>query len=261
MSITIIGTGNVAVRLAEALYLEGYAIAQIYGRTEESAKTLADAVNTSYTTKITDIRKDSDVYIFSVKDSALSEVLEQFPPVKGLLVHTAGSIPIDVFSPYSDYYGVIYPLQTLSKERKIDFKKVPLCIEASDEKGLKQLTDLAKTISDNVLFVNSEQRQYLHLAAVFACNFVNGMYDIASEILQQQGFPFEILLPLIDETARKVHSLSPFDAQTCPAVRNDRNIMEKHLSLLKNETLKEIYELMSRNIYERHEMHFYFATS
>ena len=250
--IVIVGTGNVAVRLSDALYSHGYFITQIYGRTESSAKTLAGAVNANYTTKITDIRKDADIYLFSVKDSALSEVLEQLPPLKGLLAHTSGSIPATVFEPYSDRYGVIYPLQTLSKERKIDFKKVPLCIEASDEKGLKQLTDIAKNISDNVLFVNSEQRQYLHLAAVFACNFVNGLYDISSEILQQQGFPFEILLPLIDETAQKVHLLSPFDAQTGPAVRNDRNITEKQLNLLKNETGKEIYNLLSRSIYERH---------
>ena len=253
--ITIIGTGNVAVRMAEAFRLRGYDIVQIYGRTRESAKALADSVNTNYTTKIADIRQDADIYIFCVKDSALSEVLEQLPTPPGLLTHTAGSISATVFAPYSDHYGVIYPLQTLSKERKIDFGKVPLCIEASDEKGLKQLTDLAKDISDRVLFIDSEQRKHLHLAAVFACNFVNGMYDIGSEILQQQGLSFEMLLPLIDETARKVHYLSPFDAQTGPAVRYDRNVTEKQLSLLKNETWKEIYNLMSQNIHERHKSH------
>jgi len=250
--ITIIGAGNLATRLAVALYEHGFCISRIYSRTADSAKTLAAMVDTDYTTEIPHIGTDSDIYIFSVKDDALPGILKQLPPLKGLLVHTGGSIPMDIFAPYSDSYGVFYPLQTFSKTRKIDFAETPVCIEASGEKELKQLAALAESISRHVLPVNSDRRKYIHLAAVFTCNFVNRMYDIGAEILQQQQLPFDLLQPLIDETAAKIHSLSPFEAQTGPAVRYDRSVTEKQSALLNDESLKTIYELMSKNIHQRH---------
>ncbi len=248
-NISIIGAGNLATHLSIALKEKGYSIRQVFSRTTDSAKTLADKLGADYTTVISEIRTDSDIYIFSLKDSALPEILSQIPPLKGLLLHTSGSIPIDIFDPYSTNYGVFYPLQTFSKTRNVDFSSIPICIEACGEKQQEQLFDLGKSISRKVLDVSSDQRKYLHLAAVFSCNFVNHLYGIASEILQQQHLPFDILLPLIDETAAKVHSLTPFEAQTGPAVRFDENIINKQLNLLNDENLKKIYELISKSIF------------
>lgn len=251
--ITMIGAGNLATRLGIALHERGYRILQVYSRTRGSAEALADRIRSTFTTDPGEIKNDADIYVFSVKDDALLSVLERLPKLDGLFVHTAGSVPLDIFASYSKRYGVIYPLQTFSKNRDVDFSKIPICIEASDEKELAEIQDLGESISDHVLPVNSEKRKYLHLAGVFTCNFVNRMYDIGSELLSRQGLPFDMLLPLIDETAAKVHLLSPYDAQTGPAVRYDSRIMEKHLDLLNTENLKTIYTLLSKNIHERHD--------
>ncbi|MCD7971570.1 MAG: DUF2520 domain-containing protein [Candidatus Azobacteroides sp.] len=250
--VVFLGAGNVATHLSLALFEKGYHIKQIYSRREETAKELARKVNASFTHRTEEIVPNADLYIFSLKDSVLPEIIRRMPVTRGIWIHTAGSIPMDVFSDSVRKYGVFYPLQTFSKNRKISFSGIPICLEASDEETLRLLTHLAESISGNIHFINSEKRRYLHLAAVFSCNFVNYMYDIGSEILRKEEIPFDILLPLIDETASKVRTLSPFEAQTGPAVRYDRNVMDKHLHLLENEKQKEIYRLLSEEIHVRH---------
>ncbi len=251
MKIVFIGAGRLATHLAVKLSKLSFDILQIYSKTDQSANELATQVNAQATSNIKEINVDADIYIFAVKDSALPEVLAQIPRNKGLWIHTAGSIPMDIFEGYNDRYGVFYPFQTFSIDRYLDFSKIPVFLEANNKDDLNLLSDIAKRISNKVYLLSSEKRQYLHLTGVFACNFVNHMYLISHDILEREGIPFEVVLPLIDETAAKVHSLSPQNAQTGPAIRYDENVINKHIELIEDFDLKEIYSLISKDIYKR----------
>ena len=163
----------------------------------------------------------ADIYIFSLKDSVLQSAIEKVCKhnTNKVFLHTAGSMNMQLFEGYATRFGVLYPMQTFSKNRPVDFKSIPCFIEASNSKTLECIRSLALSISEKVYILSSHDRKYLHLSAVFACNFVNHCYEIAAGILHQHDIPFEVLQPLIDETARKIHMLSPRDAQTGPAVR------------------------------------------
>lgn len=250
MKVVFIGAGRLATHLAIELSKLSFNILQVYSRTDLSAIELAQKVNAKVTTNIKEIESNADIYIFSVKDSALTELFAQIPSNNGLWIHTAGSIPINIFEKYNDRYGVLYPFQTFSKDRYLDFKTIPIFIEANNKKDLSILTTIANQISNKVYPLSSEKRQYIHLTGVFACNFVNHMYSISQDILKKEGIPFDITLPLIDETAAKVHSLSPKEAQTGPAIRYDENVINKHIQLIEDADLKEIYALISKNIYK-----------
>lgn len=249
MKVVLIGAGNVATHLATELYQKSFDIIQVYSRTIKSASALAKAVHAVPVTEISAIINDADLYIFSVKDSVLEELISQVPENKGLWLHTAGSMPIDIFSKYTSHYGVIYPFQTFSKNRDVNWSDIPLFIEASEHNTLIQLEGIAKQLSGKVLELSTDKRKYLHLTGVFACNFTNHMYVLAEQILKKIDLPFEVALPLIDETAAKVHSLSPKVAQTGPAVRYDENVINKHLSLIDSKQVKEIYKLISDDIH------------
>jgi predicted short-subunit dehydrogenase-like oxidoreductase (DUF2520 family) len=200
-----------------------------------------------------ELPQDADVYIIAVKDSALQEVIRQLTKRltadtgqgETLLLHTAGSMPLSVFDGYSGNGGVLYPMQTFSMDREVDFKEIPLFIEGKDAR----IRQLAESISNHVYELSTADRKYLHLAAVFACNFANHCYTLAADVLEKKGLPFDVMLPLVDETARKVHELHPKDAQTGPAVRGDQNVMQAQAALLEGPT-KEIYELLSQSIQE-----------
>ena len=197
--------------------------------------------------------EDADVYIVAVKDSVLSDVAQKL--CKGreerIFLHTAGSMPMTVFEGHANHYGVLYPMQTFSKERPLDFLRIPCFIEGNDEVSLRVARLLASSVSAQVYELSGASRRHLHLAAVFACNFVNHCYEQAAEILERQHLPFSVMLPLVEETAQKVRQLSPADAQTGPAVRYDQNVMEAQLSLLHdNPTAQAIYRLMSQSIHE-----------
>lgn len=249
LKITFIGAGNVATQLALAFKKKGHQIQQIYSRSSLSSESLAKRCNTTHTTNITEIQNDADLYIYAVKDSVLQEIIQAMPSCKGLHVHTAGSMPMNLFENSQTNYGVFYPFQTFSKNRDINFKKLPLFIEANTEKNSTYLCEIAKNISEEVIFCSSEQRKALHLCGVFACNFTNHMYAIAEELLTQANIPFRLLYPLIAETSFKINNLQPKEAQTGPAVRNDRETIDKHLKALNNLPLeKEIYQLISKNI-------------
>lgn len=250
IKIVFIGAGNLATNLAVALTEKGFYIYQIYSRTIESAKMLADKIGSNFTNIINDIDNDADLYIFSVKDSVLEDLIAQIAPNKGIWIHTAGSISVDIFKKYNSRHGVVYPFQTFSKNRKVELKDVPFFIEADSDNTYRFLNNIFSTISDKVLELSSEKRKYIHLTGVFACNFVNHMYHISSDILKAEGIPFDVLLPLINETASKIHSLSPEAAQTGPAIRFDKNIMDKHLALMTNRNHQNIYKLISQNIYK-----------
>ena len=249
--VVCIGAGNVATRLSLAMKEAGFSIIQVFSRTEENAHILAKRLNCHYTVKIEDIRKDADLYLFSVNDDTLQNIIPEIRANKGLWVHTAGSIPMDIFDTYTKRYGVIYPMQTLSKGRDIHFYKVPLFIEGNTPANEKEIRRIAEMISGNVRIITSEKRKYLHLAAVFACNFSNHMYTIATQLLEEQGIDRHVLQPLIDETAEKLYTMRPDMAQTGPAIRYDRTIMERHLALLEDAGVREIYEIISASIHKK----------
>ncbi|MCD8203025.1 MAG: DUF2520 domain-containing protein [Prevotella sp.] len=254
MRIAVIGAGNLATNIGVALHDAGHEILQVYSRTEKSADTLAKRLCCEAVTELERVCDDADIYIVAVKDSVIADIV----PVlcnggrkDAVFVHTAGSIGISVFDGYAIHYGVLYPMQTFSKARQVDFREIPCFIEGNDEKALTSIKTLAGSISESIYELSSEARKYLHLSAVFACNFVNYCYDIASEILGEHGISFDVMLPLIDETARKVHELPPSEAQTGPAVRYDENVMGSQKSLLAaNSDFQKIYELMSKSIHE-----------
>lgn len=254
-SVVFIGAGNLATNLAKALYRKGFRIEQIYSRTEESASTLASEVEAGFTTDLQEISEEAKLYIVSLKDAAFVELLPQITAGKreSLLVHTAGSIPMNIWEGYAERYGVFYPMQTFSKQREVDFDEIPFFIEAKSPEDVELLKAVAGTLSEKVYEATSEQRKSLHLAAVFTCNFTNHMYALAAELLKKYHLPFEVMLPLIDETARKVHELAPHDAQTGPAVRYDENVINNHLAMLEETSdLQEIYKLISKSIHEHH---------
>ena len=250
MKIVLIGAGNVATHLGKALKQAGHDIVCVYSRTDASARTLSDVIGCSYATSIESIDNNADIYISALKDSVFYDLLPCI--VKGrskaLFIHTAGSLPMDAWKGTAERYGVLYPMQTFSKKRNVDFKKVPLFIEANNEKNLEVLRRIANDVSEKVYEADSEKRRFLHLAAVFACNFSNHMYALCNEILSEHGIPFDIMLPLIDETAAKVHELSPRQAQTGPAVRYDENVIDRHLSMMEDEDMRNIYLYVSKSI-------------
>lgn len=251
--IIFIGSGNLATNLAKALYHKGFRIAQIYSRTAANAQMLANEVEADWTDKVNDISNDGEIYFVSLTDSAFIELLPQIMQNKknALFVHTAGSIPLKIWDSYAQRYGVFYPMQTFSKKVEVDFAAIPIFLEANNDEDKELLKAIASTLSKKVYEASSEQRKVLHLAAVFTCNFTNHMYALAAELLNRYGISFDVMLPLVDETANKVHKLSPIDTQTGPAKRYDLNVINDHLKLLSHDPeIKEIYELISKNIHE-----------
>ena len=272
MKIVLIGAGNLATHLGKALHAAGHDMLQVFSRTMQSAETLASLLDAEPLTDIAQVRDDADVYIFSVKDSALVQLVAQLcrheadglgedgavnalrKAKKGeherVFLHTAGSMPMSVFKGMTQHYGVLYPMQTFSKQREVDFSIIPCFVEANDEFAQKQIEGLAREISGRVYQLSSEDRKYLHLSAVFACNFANHCYAISQELLEEHGIPFDVMLPLINETAAKVHEMMPKDAQTGPAVRYDENVIDKQSKLLENHPhFKKVYDSMSKSIH------------
>ena len=233
MRIVLIGRGRLATNLEHALLQANHEVVSINSRTLES------------------LPMEADVFIVAVKDTALSDVI--CAAAKGrenqLFVHTAGSMPMDLFRSLTKHYGVFYPMQTFSKERMVDFNAISLFLEANDAVSMERLKMLATTLTPHIYELDSEGRKHLHLAAVFACNFVNHCYALSAEVLAAKGLPFSVMLPLVDETAQKVHELTPQDAQTGPAVRNDRNVMQMQTAMLAdNPAVQHIYEALSNDI-------------
>ena len=249
MRITIIGSGNVATHLAAAFKNAGHLIVQVYSRTLQNAALLAYHVKAEAIDDLGRINPETDLFVIAVKDDAIGVIAEQLAKYDKLIVHTSGATDLYVLTAFTDHAGVFYPLQTFSKTKEVEFLKVPLCIEGADDNITQQLLELGRTISNNVSVVNSAQRKTLHLAAVFACNFPNYLYGIAQQLLAKDGLDFNLLRPLITETAAKVQSQQPQSVQTGPAIREDENTMNFHLQLLNGEPQwQEIYRLLSQGI-------------
>jgi predicted short-subunit dehydrogenase-like oxidoreductase (DUF2520 family) len=251
-NIVMIGSGNVADYLACSLSGSGHSIDMVYSRTQNNAQKLAEKVNAGWTDKIEEIDSDAGIWIFALTDTATVEKVKNISFRNALLLHTAGSLPINLFSGHATDYGVLYPLQTFSRHQDPGISSVPLCIESNTARGLARIKQLAEGISSMVREVNSEERLWLHAGAVFACNFANHMYSLASDILARTSISFEIFHPLILETARKAAELNPQEAQTGPAQRNDLIIIKKHMDLLSfSPEIKNIYKQLTESIRRR----------
>lgn len=245
LNVTVIGSGNVAQHLIKAFTkAEGVSIVQAYARNTESLLHLlpADSITSEYSEL-----KDADIYIIAVTDNAISDVASQLPFKGRLVVHTSGSIPINELAA-DNRRGVFYPLQTFSKNKEVNFSNIPICLESESVEDYNAIETLANSISENIYKVDSNQRKALHVAAVFASNFTNHMYTLASDVCNEHNLPFDILKPLITETAAKVKELSPVNAQTGPAVRHDSKTIAAHLNMLSGESQKNIYKSITQSI-------------
>ncbi len=244
MKIVIIGSGNVAYHLAKAFTQNNIEVSQIFGRNEVELNKISEELNIPYSTKEL---ADADLYLISVSDSSVEQVSELIKKEDALVAHTSGSLPMEILK--GNYRKAnFYPLQTFSKTKNLNYSKIPFFIEAENQIDEKSLFELASLISDNVETSDYEKRKYIHLTAVFACNFVNHLFARAKEISDSQDLDFNYFIPLIDETVEKIHHLEPKLAQTGPAVRGDERVLKLHEELITNDEHLKIYQLMNESI-------------
>lgn len=252
MNVVCIGSGNVATHMASALVSSGAKLIQVWSKSLANAAILAEKLNASAVTLLSELDKSADLYIIAVKDDAIQEVAEALSGIQGLVVHTSGATDVNVLSSLANF-GVLYPLQTFSRTKPLDFKDVPLCLEANNTETLGRLKSIANQLTPLIYEVNSDKRKILHLAAVFVCNFVNHLYELGGKVLENSQLDFEMLRPLIKETAIKVQDDLPINVQTGPAVRDDKQTISRHLELLDEmPEMKEIYQTLSDSIKKSH---------
>ncbi|PZD79352.1 Rossmann-like and DUF2520 domain-containing protein [Mesonia sp. K7] len=246
IKVSILGAGNVATHLFRA-FTESpeIEVQQVYNHRRESLEQFTNAAT------ITDLKdlKPADVILISLKDDLVSTYVEKLQDRNELILHTSGSVPLQKTAKNN---GVFYPLQTFSKQEEVNFKEVPLCLEADSEKNYQLLEQLAKLVSDKIYPISSTQRKSLHLSAVFVCNFVNHLYQIGEDLCEQNQVPFEILHALMTETTKKATHNSPKRVQTGPAIRNDQKTISSHLAQLDDANFKEIYKLLTQSIQRTH---------
>lgn len=251
-SIFLIGAGNVGYHLGRALVARGCRVIGVFSRTIEKARALSDATGIPSCHLLADIDPTADLYLLAVSDKAIGPVARALYG-RGLedklLVHTSGATPALVLRPFSRRFGVFYPLQTFSRERAVDFSKIPLCIQANRADDEATLLRLGERLSRSVHRIDDRQRAVLHLAAVFANNFSNHLFEIGAQLLETEALPFDLLRPLIEETAAKIQTNRPADMQTGPAARSDRATIERHLDYLDDQPrLRELYRSLTRHI-------------
>ena len=249
IKVVFLGFGNVNSHLFNALHKSSeVSVIQVFNR--NYIKMISPYEHVPFTDDISKI-VEADVYIIGIPDDAIASFSESLPFQNKLVVHTSGGAAINILAS-KNRRGIFYPLQTFSKQQKVNFENIPICLEAENLEDLQLLKALGKTISKNVVEISSEKRAKLHLAAVFVNNFVNYLYQIGSEILNDEDLSFQLLKPLIAETASKIESLSPEAAQTGPAKRNDKKTIEKHLNLLADSPHKKLYELFTEQLNQKY---------
>ena len=246
IKVVLLGAGNVGTHLFRALHkAENISLIQWYNRSAQSLKEGKGKVKTL--TQLDELVPEADLYLLSISDDNIPKLSNKLISCKGIIAHTAGSVGMETLNPCKDH-GVFYPLQTFSKQKKVDFEQVPLCLEANTEENFTLLKQVAITLGGPIHRIDSTQRKALHIAAVFVNNFVNHLYAVGEQLCQEHEVPFSVLQPLIAETADKIKSLSPKAAQTGPALRGDQQVLKDHLSLLTKTTQKELYQLISTAI-------------
>ena len=250
MKIVIIGSGNVAYHLAKAFQENRIPVSQLFGRNENDLKFISEQLQIPFST--TQLQ-DADLYLICVSDGSISEVSKLITKENCLVAHTSGSLPKEILEG-NFRKASFYPLQTFSKSKKLDYKEVPFFVESDDENDLELLKNLALNISKKVMISSYEKRKYIHLTAVFACNFVNHLFARAKEISDSQEIPFDYFLPLIKETTAKIEILEPKLAQTGPAIRNDERVLKAHEDLITDEEQLKIYKIMNESIKKMYEL-------
>jgi predicted short-subunit dehydrogenase-like oxidoreductase (DUF2520 family) len=251
MNIVLIGAGNLANCIAPPIIDSGNTIVQIIAYTEKSARALATKVNSAYSVELESTSLNADLYIIATPDKTISTILDELPPLKGIVVHCSGGTSIEILKGVkANGYGVIYPFQTLTKNRLVDFNKVPIFIEANNDVSLQVIKKFAQSLSNFVHETDSDTRSWIHLSGVFTNNFVNHLLVIAGQILQEKKIDNNILKPLLIETIAKALSLGSSNSQTGPAARFDGTTIDKHINMLKqlNPELTKIYKELSLSI-------------
>jgi predicted short-subunit dehydrogenase-like oxidoreductase (DUF2520 family) len=248
MKVVIIGSGNVATVLGRKIKERGTEIIQVISKTEKHAKALADVLRASYATNLSGIDTAAELYLIAVSDQQIDSVARQLPRMKGIVVHTAGSVNKDVLKDVASNYGVMYPLQTLNKH--VDtLPVIPIILDGNSEQVRHTLFDFAGTWTPIVAFANDEQRLSTHIAAVIANNFTNHLMALTEDFCNKEGVDFKLLIPLINETVNKLGTLSPAILQTGPAVRGDISTIDKHLQLLNRQpALRKLYLKLTESI-------------
>lgn len=247
--VTLIGTGNVAWQLGTAFRQAGIPIAEVYGRDAAKSLELAQHLGARSVNDRQGLSVRDGMVVLCVKDDAIAEVAASFLNTPRLLVHTSGTVSMHVLDGKAEHTGVFYPLQSLQRNRPVNWSEIPVCLEASSPESMDELTLLASRISDKVTLLSSEDRRWLHLAAVVVSNFTNFLYIQAESLCKAHGLSFQLLQPLIMETARRLEISSPSDWQTGPARRHDVQVMNHHLELLKdNPELQQLYREFSESI-------------
>lgn len=236
MQIDIIGQGNVGYHLVKAFERK------------------ADVVSVN-SRSLNQIRTDSDLYIVSVSDDAIFEVISKMSSLvakESIVAHTSGSTSISVLDRYK-HFGVFYPLQTFSKKSHPDYKEIPIFLEANDELSHEIIQQAAELFNNKSRWIDSDTRKKLHISSILACNFVNHLWVLADDFMNKNGLEFNDLTPLIQESVKKLNQLSPYDAQTGPAVRNDQKIIDNHLKELSEfQNLQHLYKELSESIKFHH---------
>jgi len=244
-NIVLIGSGNVATHLGLSLYRKGYKIKQVWSRKLKNSKILAKKLNSTSTDSLHNL-KNADLYIVAVKDDILKSIILKLDNIN--IIHTSGSMGLEVFGERFKNHGILYPLQTFNKNIFLDISSTPIFIETNNDSFEKEITDIGRNLSKTVLKMTSIERKQLHIAAVFACNFTNHMYTIAHSILKESNIDFKLLLPIIKQTSNKLNEEEPSKIQTGPAKRKDKKVIENHITNLSEKTTKEIYRLISKSI-------------
>ncbi len=252
-TVAIVGSGNLAFHLADAFLQANKQIAAVVSRNPVYGNVLAKKAGCSYVGRAENCPTDCDLVVLAVSDSAIAEVAARLPQLKSLVVHISGSTPIDVLSRF-EQFGVFYPLQSFTRDKAVNFFEIPILVEGNMPNSENKLKLLAHEMSTKVYSASTSDRKYLHLSAVFAANFTNALYGVSSRLMTENThLPFELLLPLIKETATKLKELSPTEAQTGPARRGDELIINQQLDLLKNQPeLQAIYKQLTALIQQTH---------
>lgn len=253
MNIVILGSGNIATHLGRAFKMAGQTISQVWSRDITKASVLADTLAAEAIDSMIDLDRTADLFIIAVNDEAIRKIALELKLSDQLLLHTSGSTGLSALEGASTKIGVFYPLQTFSKIKSIDFRNIPIIIEANVPEVLAIIRAIADRLSEKVIELNSDQRKTLHIGAVFACNFTNHLFGLAQELLEEKGLDYELLKPLIEETLNKIEINSPVSVQTGPAIREDQTTIQAHLELLKhNPDLSELYIKLSQSIVNLH---------
>jgi predicted short-subunit dehydrogenase-like oxidoreductase (DUF2520 family) len=258
MKIVLLGAGNVASHIGKAFsMIKGYPIAQVYSRTRAHAQVLAKKLGSTGTHRLSEVLTNADLYLICIPDDQIPGFLAQLAtvlPPDRLVMHTAGSVSIKEISPYFENAGVLYPLQTFSSARKLSFQNIPLLISCANPKLEAIIVQIVRLISDRVISISDEDRKWVHLCAVMVNNFSNALFDIAFVLMASKKQSFQLLVPLIHETVAKLDSLPPVKAQTGPAKRKDKRIIDLHKKMLKTNHPEyvKMYDYFSSYLLKRH---------